>query len=251
MPVPLPSRYEFNMKHALSSRFLWAGILLLSSGLASAGITLSGTRVVLQAPSKEASILVRNQAPQDIMVQSWMEAEEENGTDVPFAITPPLSRLGANKQQTLRILFQGQGLQTDRESAFRLSVQEIPQKSTSENSLQIALRQRIKVFYRPADLPGTAMEAPKELKWRLITQGGKIVMEVTNNTAFHVSLASVKLQNGSKSYSVDANMVAPKSTRQFPIKNISTATSTSGMKVEFQSINDYGGLDKHSSPLIN
>ncbi|HBO2178329.1 TPA: molecular chaperone, partial [Pseudomonas aeruginosa] len=105
------------MKYVLSSRVLWAGFFLLSSSLANAGITLGGTRVVLQAPSKEASILVKNQASQDVMVQSWMEAEEANSSqDVPFAITPPLSRLGGNKQQTLRILFQGKGLPSDRES---------------------------------------------------------------------------------------------------------------------------------------
>jgi P pilus assembly chaperone PapD len=240
------------MKHALSSRFLWAGILLLTSGLANAGITLGGTRVVLQAPAKEASILVKNQAPQDIMIQSWMETESGAGNqDVPFAITPALSRLGANKQQTLRILFQGQGLPTDRESVFRLSVQEIPQKSKSGNSLQIALRQRIKLFYRPADLPGTAQEAPKELKWRLIQQGSKPVLEVTNNAAFHVSFATVKLQNGNKSYAVDADMVAPKSSRQFGIKELSAGTSSSGMKVEFQNVNDYGGLEKHASALTD
>ncbi|WP_044873202.1 molecular chaperone [Pseudomonas sp. LFM046] len=240
------------MKPVLSSRILWAGILLLSSGLASAGITLGGTRVVLQAPAKEASILVKNQAPQDVMVQSWMEAENGNGTqDVPFAITPPLSRLGANKQQTLRVLFQGQGLPTDRESVFRLSVQEIPQRAKSDNSLQIALRQRIKVFYRPADLPGTAADAPKELKWRLLRQGGKAVMEVTNNSAFHVSLADVKLQNGSKSYAVSADMVPPKSSRQFDIKGLSADAASSGMKIEFENVNDFGGLDKNSSPLIN
>lgn len=95
------------------------------STLANAGITLGGTRVVLQAPAKEAAILVRNQASKDVMIQSWVEAD--NGADkreVPFVITPALSRLGGNKQQTLRILFQGEGLPSDRESVFRLNVQE-------------------------------------------------------------------------------------------------------------------------------
>ena len=38
------------------------------------------------------------------------------------------------------------------EKSKRLNVQEIPQKSASANTLQIALRQRIKVFYRPDNL---------------------------------------------------------------------------------------------------
>ncbi|HBP1922600.1 TPA: molecular chaperone, partial [Pseudomonas aeruginosa] len=77
------------MKYPFSSRVIWGGILLLFSTLANAGITLGGTRVVLQAPAKEAAILVRNQASKDVMIQSWVEAD--NGADnreVPFAITP-------------------------------------------------------------------------------------------------------------------------------------------------------------------
>ncbi|WP_162976070.1 fimbria/pilus periplasmic chaperone, partial [Pseudomonas aeruginosa] len=83
---------------------------------------------------------------------------------------------------------------------FRLNVQEIPQKSASANTLQIALRQRIKVFYRPDNLSGTSAEAPGKLNWRLVRQGGKSVVEVSNDTAFHVSLASVKLKAGNAYY---------------------------------------------------
>ncbi|MCY1313565.1 putative fimbrial chaperone YadV [compost metagenome] len=95
------------------------------------------------------------------------------------------------------------------------------------------------------------MEAPKELRWRLVRQGAKAVLEVTNNSAFHISLAEVKLQNGNRSYAVDSNMVAPRSSRQFDIRAFSPGASSAGMKVEFQSVNDYGGVDKHSSPLID
>lgn len=237
------------MKHVLSSRFLWAGVLLLSSSLASAGITLGGTRVVLKAPSKEGAILVKNQAPQDVMIQSWIEAEDsESAQDVPFVITPPLSRLGANKQQTLRILFQGQGLPTDRESVFRLNVQEIPQKPKSENNLQIAIRQRIKVFYRPNGLPGSAAEAPKSLEWRLVRESKKAALEVSNNSAFYISLSGAALKAGGKSYPIETNMIAPKSRQTFYVKGFSGG-GTSGMKVEFETINDYGGVDNNSSSL--
>ena len=92
MYIPRSMRCEFIMKYPFSSRVIWGGILLLFSTLANAGITLGGTRVVLQAPAKEAAILVRNQASKDVMIQSWVEAD--NGADkreVPFVITPALS----------------------------------------------------------------------------------------------------------------------------------------------------------------
>ncbi|HBO7420752.1 MULTISPECIES: fimbrial biogenesis chaperone [Pseudomonas aeruginosa group] len=238
------------MKLALSSRLLWAGAFMLFSGMASAGITLGGTRVVIQAPAKEASILVKNQAAEDIMIQSWMEPESGSGIqDVPFAITPPLSRLGANKQQNLRILFQGQGLPSDRESVFRLSVQEIPQKAKGENTLQIALRQRIKVFYRPAGLPAVE-DAPKNLKWRLVRQDGKALLEVTNDSPFHISFVAVKLKSGSKSYEAMADMIAPKSSQKLVLKDAVPSAAT-GLSVEFENVNDFGASEKHSGVLTN
>ncbi|WP_256964149.1 fimbria/pilus periplasmic chaperone [Pseudomonas aeruginosa] len=75
------------MKYPFSSRVIWGGILLLFSTLANAGITLGGTRVVLQAPAKEAAILVRNQASKDVMIQSWVEA----GRRQKLSATPDLS----------------------------------------------------------------------------------------------------------------------------------------------------------------
>ncbi|MFC5694382.1 molecular chaperone [Pseudomonas sp. GCM10022186] len=235
------------MSYRLSSKILLGCCLLLASSLAAAGITLGSTRVVLSAPAKEASVLVKNQANQDIMIQSWIEDESATGKqDVPFAITPALSRLGGGKQQNLRILYYGQGLPTDQESMFRLNVQEIPQKAKSENTLQIALRQRIKLFYRPAGLPGKVEDAPAALEWRVTGRG----LEVSNASPFHVSFGQVKFISAGKSYDVNADMAAPKSTLQLSIKNFPGNTS-GPRKVEFETINDYGGIDRHTSEVAN
>lgn len=118
------------MKFSLFKRVALAGAISLYASITSAGITLDGTRVIFSAPSKETSMVVKNQGTDDIMVQSWVESNTRLQTaDVPFAITPPLVRLGGQKQQVLRILYQGQGLPTDKESVFWLAVQEIPQRA--------------------------------------------------------------------------------------------------------------------------
>ncbi|AIS11022.1 molecular chaperone [Pseudomonas chlororaphis subsp. aurantiaca] len=241
------------MKASLLTRLALASAMTLFASMASAGITLDGTRVVFAAPAKETSVVVRNQGSNDIMIQSWVEPDSSGpATDVPFAITPPLVRLGGSKQQTLRILYQGQGLPTDKESVFWLAVQEIPQKAKNDNTLQIAIRQRVKLFYRPANLPDNAANAAKSLQWKLVEQGGKTALSVTNPSAYHVSFSgsTVTLRNGTNTGSATAEMLAPGATRVVAIKGSAGARSGAAT-VEFDSINDYGGLDRITSKLSN
>lgn len=194
--------------------------------------------------------MVMNQGAQDIMIQSWIEPEVKGGTqNVPFIVTPALSRLGGNKQQLLRIFYSGEYLPGDKESLFRLNVQEIPQKSADENSLQIAVRQRLKLLYRPTGLAGKPDEAPQQLYWRLIEQSGKAAVEVRNPSAYHVSFSSVTLHNGSTTYPIAIGMIEPGKTKIFSILGLPTGKKIKFGAVNFNSINDFGGHEHHSKIL--
>ncbi|MCS9557124.1 molecular chaperone, partial [Pseudomonas aeruginosa] len=95
--------------------------LSMIAGTCLAGIQVGGTRIIFPASDHEASIQVSNLGAEDIMIQSWIEAEPGRAeADVPFAVTPSLARLGHRKQQTLRIFYQGKGLAQDRESVVWL-----------------------------------------------------------------------------------------------------------------------------------
>ncbi|MEN2469122.1 molecular chaperone [Burkholderia sp. GS2Y] len=237
------------MKTSLIAGLALAGSLFCTAGVSHAGIMLDGTRLVLAAPAKEASILVKNKAPTDIMIQSWVEAGSQNG-DVPFAITPALSRLSGEKQQMLRILYQGQGLPTDRESVFWVNVQEVPQKAKDENTLQIAVRQRIKLFYRPVGLPGKPEGAAAQLSWRVVNESGAPRLEARNGSAYHVSLSSVTLRSGGRDYSAKVEMIPPSATRRFELQGW-RGQPDAGAKVQFESINDFGATESHSSPVVD
>ncbi|MFP3758160.1 fimbria/pilus periplasmic chaperone, partial [Cupriavidus sp. SIMBA_020] len=91
--------------------------------------------------------------------------------------------------------------------------QEIPQKAKGDNSLQIAVRQRIKLFYRPADLSGEPSDAPGQLKWRWSEGSGKPALEVVNDSPYFVSLGHVNLKAGANTYPVVAEMIEPKSSK--------------------------------------
>ena len=229
------------------SRFLLAGIVLLSSGIASAGITLGGTRIVYQEKLKETSIMVKNDGEKDIMVQSWIEPDPAfPEQDVPFALTPALSRLAGKKQQSLRVFYAGKGLPSGKESVFWLSVQEIPQKSETDNTLQIAIRQRIKIFYRPEGLSGSVEESSKQLKWKMINEAGKSWLVASNQSPFYVSFGEVSITQAGKRYPVSAKMVAPGETSKFLIDVASALPAQGVSRVDYVTINDYGAPNNYT-----
>ena len=239
------------MKPFIVLRYGLAVALCVFSSTSYAGIQLGGTRIVYPASDREASILVKNQGSDDVMIQSWIEPNSQGtDVDVPFAITPALARMGGNKQQMLRIFYHGRGLADDRESVYWLNVQEIPQQAEGQNTLQVAVRQRIKVFYRPAGITGTLEEAAKQLQWRLVSRAGVSQLEVNNPSAFYISIGSMKLKNVLQEYDVEDQMLAPKSTSYLTVKKLG-ALPQRAVQLHWEAINDYGGLVKHELPVGN
>jgi P pilus assembly chaperone PapD len=218
-------------------------VLITFNGAAHAAISLSGTRLVFDEGRKEETVTVRNDGG-DIVVQSWVESEQ--GSDLPFAITPPLVRVAAKQQQLLRVLFSGSSLPSDRESIFWLNVQEIPQSAGEENTLQLAVRQRIKVFYRPKGLPGTAFTAPEQLEWRLLNTSGGQQLQIKNPTPYYTTLIDLVLYGSKENKVAEARMLTPGEVITIPLSNI----VNSKHRLEFGSINDYGGRDLFSVEFI-
>ncbi|WP_338806780.1 fimbria/pilus periplasmic chaperone [Pseudomonas chlororaphis] len=125
------------------------------------------------------------------------------------------------------------------------SVQEIPQLSKSDNNLQIAFRQRLKVFYRPAELSGAVDEAAKNLKWELISRAGEARLVANNPSAFHVSLGSVTVLVDGRKYAVEAEMVSPRNSSSMKVKGLPQHIK-GGAEIQWESINDYGASVKHA-----
>lgn len=100
-----------------------------------------------------------------------------------------------------------QTLPSDRESIFWFNVLEVPPKanknenSAAQNTLQLAFRTRIKLFYRPQGLGDLAGEAPAKLTWRMKHEQGKSVVTVNNPTPYFVSFNSIELESTGKNIS--------------------------------------------------
>lgn len=212
-----------------------------------AAISLNSTRVLFDGSNKEANVIVRN-SNSDILVQSWIESNTPGDSgELPFAITPPLAKMQANGQQLLRVLYAGGtgSMPTDKESVLWLNVQEVPQQTDSENALQLAVRQRIKVFFRPVGLPGSAAQAPAELQWSMENEGEAQVLKVVNPSAFNVSMPNIELGAVGEARRISsAAMIGPGETMTFPAKSHPAET-----RLGFSVINDYGGSEAYQAQL--
>ena len=223
-----------------NNRFCWAFAILLMLGLqwpAGAGVSLGGTRVILGEKDREASIPVKNTGTSPYVVQAWIDAGEgKNKT--PLLVTPPLSRLDPGMENILRIMRVAGELPADRESVFWLNVKEIPEKSNEENVLQIAVRSRIKLFYRPSKLVGKSNESRGQLKWAVSAgaEGQGAVLKVGNPTPYHVTFAALSINSGQQL--INADMLLPFSETTYPLSAVKTPQA---IQVNFTTINDYGG----------
>lgn len=233
----------------LATPFKTSAVLavLLSASLLSvasqAGVMLGGTRIVFDGSKRDASISVGNTTAQPYAVQTWINTEADDNTSAtPFVATPPLFRLDPRKEQMVRIQKVPGALPEDRESVFYFNAQEIPVAGKAdENTLKIAMRTRIKLFYRPAGLKGNAMDALPQLRWSLVQEQGKPVLVVNNPSAFHVSFIGVKVSAGAQTVEVqEPKMVAPMSSQRYALPGFSGRSG----EVMFSAINDYGGYSE-------
>lgn len=216
----------------LASLVLW---LLLLNTSAQASIVIDTTRIIYPAADKEVSFGVHNVGNKEILVQSWLETgtEQTDPDKLPFVITPAIARLPSDGRQLVRIIYAGMGMPQDRESVLWLNVQEIPQVA-AQNTLQIAIRQRMKLFFRPKGLVGDVAEAPENLRWKLHADN---TLHVENPGPFHVSMVRITAQRGdSELLDKDSQMIAPGQQLQLPLK-----ASGNGATLSFISINDFGG----------
>ena len=183
--------------------------------------------------------LDENEGKAPYVVQAWLDAGEgKNKT--PFLITPPLSRLDPGMENLLRIMrVSSNDLPADRESVFWLNVKEIPEKAEGENVLQIAVRTRIKLYYRPAALRGgDASLARNSLKWAVAAgaNGQGAVLKVVNPTPYHVTFTGFRINKNQQE--IRTEMLPPMAEQSYPLKAIKTPQA---ITVTYTTINDYGG----------
>jgi P pilus assembly chaperone PapD len=223
---------------------LLAVATLPGAGGVSAGVVMNATRYIYDANAKEITVKVSNNGKLPVLTQAWIDDGDARSTpehvNVPFNLTPPIARVESGKSQTLRISHTGGAMPGDRESQYWINVLEVPPKAENteaSNKMQLAFRYRLKLFYRPNGLPGSAAAAPDKMSWTRAADGG---LSVSNPSAYHVTLNDVRLEVDGHDMSIEPFAIAPFAST---VRKLDKALPSAGeIKLHYQSINDYGGF---------
>ncbi|RQO33339.1 pilus assembly protein [Herminiimonas sp. KBW02] len=240
------------------SRFYGCMLILLSTLFhvqARASVAME-TRVIFSAKEKEATVRLSNVGAQPALVQVWLDRgntqEDISAIDLPFVLTPAIFRMEANGTQVLRIIHTGEQLPLNKESLYWLNVLDVPPKPVAgagQGSLQLAIRTRIKMMYRPEGLPGKAEEAPGKLIWTVgLNEHKQTVLQARNPSAYVVNLAGIEIRAGNKKLQAGPGHVLPGDMAAFVIDG-AVDVKLKGARLAYSSVNDWGGNAFHEATI--
>ncbi|OQP33390.1 fimbrial biogenesis chaperone [Pantoea latae] len=227
----------------------------LFSSSALAGITITGTRIIYPAAEKEVTVRLNNRADRPALVQAWIDDGDAHQAldkiDVPFVLLPPVSRVEAHKGQTLRLIYTGHNQAATKESVFWLNVLDIPptdKKLAGKNQLQMALRSRIKIFFRPGSLSEEgAKQAAAGLIWRKGSKSDRLTASNPSPYFVNVSRVTVDSLSGRQLTTQRGEMLAPGATQEFTLHG--GALTQIKPDIHYQYLDDYGAARSVDSQL--
>ncbi|MCZ9233132.1 fimbria/pilus periplasmic chaperone [Escherichia albertii] len=196
--------------------------LLISSMIlpAHAGIVIYGTRIIYPAENKEVMVQLMNQGNRSSLVQAWIDDGDTSlppeKIQVPFMLTPPVAKVGANSGQQIKIRIMPNRLPTNKESIFYLNILDIPPNSPEDegkNALKFAMQNRIKLFYRPVGVASVNKETFKKLRVNNSSNG----LIIKNGSANWVTIYDVKANSVKVNY--ETIMIAPQESQRVDVKN--------------------------------
>ncbi|MEM8073242.1 molecular chaperone [Morganella morganii subsp. sibonii] len=171
---------------------------------------INTTRVIFTGNQDNTVIQLTNSGEIPSLVQSWADEGDINSspetTGAPFMVVPPVTRIAGGGGQQLKIRITENSLPHDRESVFYLNVVDIPAKTAATgNTLQFALRTRIKLFYRPDDLPLPPEDVPEQISVSL--SGETLVLN--NPSPYYFTLSALVSGGDNTPSHISTVMLAP------------------------------------------
>jgi len=211
---------------------------------------MTGSRVIYPSDAKSVDVQLRNNDDFPYIVQAWLDSGDSKSTPAtgkaPFVVTPPTFRIAAKEGQVLRIIFTGRNtLPQDRESVFYFNFLQVPPGNITgdkANQMTILLKNRMKLFYRPASLKTNTKKIFDFLTFSNISSSG---IRITNTSPYYISLSKVAVRDAVAKNAVP--MIAPFSTVDVALTQGKITGSAQG--IEIGMVNDYGATVTHEYPI--
>lgn len=232
-----------------------AAALAVQASMACASVVMPNTRVIYNGGAQEHSLQFTNEDASPSVMQVWADSGNEKSTpktaDGPFLVMPPIFRIEPKSGQTVRLVFTGKNLPQDRESVFYLNTLQIPSLNAAyadQNQMLVILRNRVKIFYRPDGIEGSAQKAQEKLEFRVEGQGGALRVAAENHSNYYISLVNGQLFCGSRTATFAADMIAPHARAQWNVKGSCPPDETPA-RAKVSYIDDYGAMRPLEVPV--
>lgn len=207
-----------------------------------ASVVMTGTRVIYYEGMKDKTIQLTNNDNHPNVVQIWLDNGSESSAneiaDIPFIVSPQIFRLEAKSGQIIRLMFIGNKLPKDRESIFYFNFSQVPafnEQQHQANKLVLLFNTRIKIFYRPKNLPDDI----NRLAEQLIFRQSNNQMVVENPTGYYAVVHSaILISNGQSFKLADSIMLSPKSKTQWKLPGSVNRNAKNIIRLTL--LNDYG-----------
>jgi P pilus assembly chaperone PapD len=194
------------------------------------GVSLGATRVIYPINSKQVALPIINHSKKDrYLINAWIDDATEKKTK-DFLITPHIFVAEPDTENTLRIVKVIDNLPQDKESIYWINIKSIPSIDKeileTQNTLQLAILSRIKLFIRPNNLPYNSETALEHISFSKTKSG----IEVNNQSPYYISFVNI-------------NIDAKKATNKMAAPMSKTILSeNTGNNITYQTVNDYGAL---------
>ena len=170
------------------------------------GITVIGTRFIMNSDMKHLNIKVTNDNESDYLVKSVLDDED-------FIISPPLFLLPKNNSSIITVILK-EKKEYHSDKTFNLTLTSIPRSSVNNeyNTVSLAVRHHFKIIYRHAELQSSSFK-----KIKLRNQNDRCIIDNDSNFSFTVSVSRDRYDTRAKIINL-----SPHEKKQVMIENINT-----------------------------
>ncbi|EAA7540346.1 chaperone protein FaeE [Salmonella enterica] len=156
--------------------------LMMASQSVLASLAADQTRYIFRGDKDALTITVTNNDKERTFGgQAWVDNIVEKDTRPTFVVTPSFFKVKPQGQQTLRIIMASDHLPKDKESVYWLNLQDIP-PALKGSGIAIALRTKLKLFYRPEALLKDRKGAEEGISLQVRPDGRTMLVNTTPYT---------------------------------------------------------------------